>query len=470
MESNSPLFVEEGYWNPVAWTRDDQRLVVSHYISSTHSELFVVDLASSKRVALHPPDTQASVGGGLPSLDGSHFFVRSDHEGGFNRLYRVTLEGRRRPRPVYESLTSDVPWDVEGLALSPDGATLAFTVNENGWSTLWLLDTATGEKQRLEGAPQGQISGLRYAREAPVLGFSVNSPTAPRDPWTWGADQGFRRWVTSEVGGLDSARFVAPELIHVTSFDGTVVPAWLYLPPGEGPHPVVIGIHGGPESQARPRFHSTRQYLLLESGIASIVPNVRGSRGYGRDYLLADNGEKREDSVRDIGAILDWIAEQPELDADRVAVTGGSYGGYMVLASLVHYSDRLVGGVDVVGISNFVTFLENTKSYRRDLRRVEYGDERDPQMRSHLESISPANQADRIQTDLFVAHGANDPRVPLGEAEQIVDAVRANGQDVWLMVANNEGHGFRKKENSDIYRLLYVLFLEEKLLQDEVPQ
>ncbi len=463
MDSDTPLFEATGYWSARAWTRDGSRLVVGRYISATHSELYVHELATGQRTALHPPKVQASVSGGVPSADGSHFYVLSDHQGDFKQLYRVTLQGKRRPRPVYEPLSPDIPWNVEGLALSPDGGTLAFTVNEQGWSTLWLLDTATGERTKLGDAPQGLIRGLRFARDAPVLGFTLSSPTAPSDPWTWTAGAGFTRWVTSEVGGLDTSRFVAPTLIELESFDGTRVPAWYYRPPGDGPFPVVIGIHGGPESQARPRFHSTRQYLLLESGIASVVPNVRGSRGYGRENLLADNGMKREDSVRDIGAVLDWIAEQPELDAGRVAVSGGSYGGYMVLASLIHYSDRLVAGVDVVGISNFLTFLEHTKAYRRDLRRVEYGDERDPQMRAHLAAISPTARAHEIDAALFVAHGANDPRVPVGEALQIVEAVRANGQDVWLMVAHNEGHGFRKKENSDVFRLLQVMFLEEKL-------
>ena len=203
---------------------------------------------------------------------------------------------------------------------------------------------------------------------------------------------------------------------------------------------------------------------MARLGVAVVVPNVRGSTGYGTTYVGLDNGFQREDSVKDIGALLDWIDTQPDLDSDRIAVFGGSYGGYMVLASAVHYSDRLKAAVDIVGISNFVTFLENTQDYRRDLRRVEYGDERDPEMRAHLERISPLNNVDRISVPLFIVQGENDPRVPVTESTQMVEALRENGNDVWYMNALNEGHGYRKKENRDIYQQATVLFLEQHLL------
>jgi dipeptidyl aminopeptidase/acylaminoacyl peptidase len=204
--------------------------------------------------------------------------------------------------------------------------------------------------------------------------------------------------------------------------------------------------------------------LLQKNGAAVIVPNVRGSNGYGKNYMSLDNGFKREDSVKDIGALLDWIATQPDLDQDRVAVFGGSYGGYMVLASAVHYSDRLKAAVDIVGISNFVTFLENTQDYRRDLRRAEYGDERDPAMRAHLQAISPLNQVDRIGIPMLVVQGQNDPRVPVSEAVQIVAALREQGMPVWYMNALNEGHGYRKKENRDVYQQATMMFLREYLV------
>jgi dipeptidyl aminopeptidase/acylaminoacyl peptidase len=286
------------------------------------------------------------------------------------------------------------------------------------------------------------------------------------DPLSHG---GLTRWTFSEVGGLDTDSFVVPELVSFPTFDSgkggpDSIPAWVFKPEGEGPFPVIIQIHGGPEGQSRPSFSSTYQMWTQKLGAAVISPNVRGSDGYGKTYMGLDNGFKREDSVKDIGALLDWIATQPDLDENRVAVFGGSYGGYMVLASAVHYSDRLKAAVDIVGISNFVTFLENTQDYRRDLRRAEYGDERDPEMRAHLEAISPLNNVDKIKVPMFVVQGQNDPRVPVTEAEQIVAALREQGSDVWYMNALNEGHGYRKKENRDIYQQATMLFFQTYLL------
>jgi dipeptidyl aminopeptidase/acylaminoacyl peptidase len=277
------------------------------------------------------------------------------------------------------------------------------------------------------------------------------------------------QWTFSEAGGLDTSKFVTPEVVEFQTFDQVdgaprMIPAFYYRPPGEGPFPVVINIHGGPEGQARPFFNPITQYYLLEMGIAALYPNVRGSSGYGKSYLLLDNADKREDSVRDIGALLDWIGTRPELDADRIAVVGGSYGGYMVLASMVHFDDRLRAGIDLVGISNFVTFLENTSDYRRDLRRVEYGDERDPEMRAVLERISPNNHAAKISKPLFVVQGLNDPRVPASESEQMVDVIREHGGTVWYLLAKDEGHGFNKKANRDYFTHAAVLFLERFLI------
>ncbi|MEO1321301.1 MAG: alpha/beta fold hydrolase, partial [Pseudomonadota bacterium] len=228
--------------------------------------------------------------------------------------------------------------------------------------------------------------------------------------------------------------------------------------------PVIISIHGGPPGQSRPTFNPSVQYWGEALGATVILPNVRGSTGYGERFQLLDNGRLREDSVRDIGALLDWIETRDDLDTDRVAVFGGSYGGYMVLASSVYYSDRLRAAVNIVGISNFVTFLENTQDYRRDLRRVEYGDERDPAMRAHLEKISPLNNVSEIAVPMFVVQGENDPRVPVTEAIQIVAALRESGNPVWYMNALNEGHGYRKKENRDIYQQATVLFFQENLI------
>ena len=457
---DAPLFEAEGSWSALAFSPDDQRLLVRHYVSVNDARLHLLDLASARLTRLSPAEAPASDRDGLFSADGETLYVTSDREGEFVSLYAVDLASQRWTR-----LTEGIPWNVEQLTLSPDGGTLAFTVNADGVSAMHLLDTATGVTTAVQGAPPGRVQGLRFAEAAPVLGFALESGSAVADVWTHDLREGtFTQWTRSEVGGMDPDAFVAPELVRFASFDGLEVPAFYYRPPGPGPHPVLVRIHGGPEAQARLNFSATTQHLVRDLGIAVLVPNVRGSNGYGKSYLLLDNGMKREDSVRDIGALLDWIAARPELDAERVAVSGGSYGGYMVLAALTTYPDRIRAGVDVVGISNFVTFLEGTKAYRRDLRRAEYGDERDPEMRAFLERISPVNSADRIQSALFVAHGANDPRVPVGEARQIVEAVRANGQDVWLLVAHDEGHGFRKQANREVYTQLWVMFLARHLL------
>jgi dipeptidyl aminopeptidase/acylaminoacyl peptidase len=245
-----------------------------------------------------------------------------------------------------------------------------------------------------------------------------------------------------------------------------MIPSFLYKPANATkPYPVLIDIHGGPESQAQPYFSSFTQYLVNEMGIAVFEPNVRGSSGYGKSYLKLDNEYKREESVKDIGMLIEWIKKQPDLDSSRICVYGGSYGGYMVLSSMVHFGEQLKCGIDYVGISNFISFLENTQDYRRDLRRAEYGDERDPQMRSYFEKIAPLNHADKINKPLFVIQGLNDPRVPASEAEQIVKAVRGNGQKVWYLLAKDEGHGFQKKSNRDYLVNSIILFLEENLLK-----
>jgi dipeptidyl aminopeptidase/acylaminoacyl peptidase len=227
----------------------------------------------------------------------------------------------------------------------------------------------------------------------------------------------------------------------------------------------VINIHGGPEAQARPNFQGRGNYFMNELGIAMIYPNVRGSAGYGKSFLLLDNGFLREGTYKDINALLDWIATRPDLDADRVMVTGGSYGGHMTLAVSTFYSDRIRCAIDVVGISNLVTFLQNTSAYRRDLRRAEYGDERDPKMRKFLTDIAPLTNVDKIRKPLFVVQGANDPRVPRSEAEQIVKALQEHGTPVWYLLAKDEGHGFRKKRNSDFQFYASVMFMQEYLLR-----
>lgn len=464
--SSEPTLIGQadgGYWNPIQWSPDDSQLLVLHYISTTNRRLLVCATDGSGCQNITDPKKPQAWKVARWHPDGDKLFVSVDSKGEFARLYQVPLGKKGIARKGWTPLTDDIDWDVEGASLSSDGSTLAFTVNEEGWTALWLLNVADGTKKRVD-LPKGIVARVRWAREAKVLGLTMTGPTSTGDTYTYDPTSGdLTRWTVSEMGGIVASTLIEPTLERTASFDGLSVPMFVYSPAGDGPHPVVINIHGGPEGQARPYF-SSRTQALVSAGFSVVVPNVRGSSGYGRTYVSLDNGYLREDSVKDIGAVLDWIDSKPgTFDAARVGVSGGSYGGYMVLAALTTYPARIKAGVDVVGISNFVTFLENTKSYRRDLRRVEYGDERDPKMRAFQERISPTTNVGSIASALFVAHGANDPRVPVGEAEQIIEAVRANGHDVWSMIAMDEGHGFSKKGNRDTFALLQLLFFVQHL-------
>jgi len=455
------------WWGPADFKPDGKHLLIQNYVSITDSRIHLHDLASGETRLV----AGGEEGGGVyqgPEFDGEGqgFFLITDRDSDFQRLAYQNLKTGE-----LEIITDDIEWDIDNFLLSDDRSRAAFEVNEDGISRLYLMDPGTRRCERVDLVPTGLISGLEFSPDGRRLAMTLNTAQTPSDAFTLelGEDPltatGLTQWTYSEVGGLNTDNFVAPGLVHYPTFDGRDLPVFVYRPEAEGPHPVIIYIHGGPEGQYTPGFSSTFQLWIAKLGAAVLAPNVRGSSGYGKEYVKLDNGFLREDSVKDIGALLDWIKTQPDLDETRVAVYGGSYGGYMVLASLMHYSDRLQAAVDIVGISNFVTFLENTQDYRRDLRRVEYGDEREPEMRKHLEKISPNNNADRITTPLFVAQGQNDPRVPVTESEQVVESVRGAGYDVWYMNALNEGHGFRKKENRDLYGQIVVMFFQEYLAE-----
>src|SRR6266568_567705 len=341
------------------------------------------------------------------------------------------------------------------------------SINE---SYLWLVDTTTGEKIELtprNAAEKVSYGEARFSKNGHELGFSLNNARGPGDCYSLDVATGkFERWTTSETA-VKTESFPQAELVRWKSFDGKMISGFLYKPPAKftGKRPVLVEIHGGPEGQSQPRFLGRSNYFLNELGIALIYPNVRGSTGYGKTFSLLDNGFKREDTYKDINALFDWIATQPELDADRIAVTGGSYGGHMTLAVSTFYSDRIRCSVDVVGMSNLVTFLEHTEAYRRDLRRVEYGDERDPKMREFLEKIAPMHNIEKIKKPMFVIAGKNDPRVPVSESQQIADALKKAGTPVWLLIAKDEGHGYRKKPNQDFQFYTTVEFLQEHLLK-----
>ena len=461
----------EGSWNAMGFSPDNKQLLVMRYLSASDSRPGVVDVATGKLTMFPVEGGTASFGRFAFTPDGKGVdFISDEPLDGqaqeFKSLRRHDLATNKVTR-----VGPRIDWDVQGFDLSRDGQYLAYTSNEDAITRLRVLELPSMREVALPELPIGVISGAAFSPDGKRLAVSLNSATSPSDAHVIDLDgKRAARWPESEVGGLDASKFVAPSLIRYPTFDqvdgkARTIPAFYYRPANaNGKLPVIINIHGGPEAQSYPTFNPTAQYLANELGVAMLVPNVRGSSGYGKTYLSLDNAEKREDSVRDIGALLDWIARQPELDASRVGVMGGSYGGYMVLASLQHYPERIKAGIDVGGISDFTTFLNNTESYRRDLRRAEYGDERKPEMQAVFERISPLNNAHKIKSALFVAQGKNDPRVPYTEAEQIVKAARANGGPVWYLLYDDEGHGFRKKANSDYFNAASMQFWQTYLL------
>ena len=454
--------VDQQTWSAYDWSRDGKTLLLNRYVSANESYPALLDVASGQRTELpRPTKDKAAFGPMAFAADGKSILIASDAGGEFSRLARLDLASQK-----YTWLTDDIPWDVSDIAVEPITGDIVVVVNEDGASRLYLLSHGDGSRRALK-LPLGIVSGLEFSPDGKRLGFTLARPDSPPDAYSLTVAEGeLTRWTFSEVGGLNPASFLAPSRIQFKSFDDRMIPAYYFRPrvaSSSKKVPVFISIHGGPESQYQPFFSPIIQYHLNELGMAVICPNVRGSSGYGKTYLALDNAEKREDSVKDIGALLDWIAQQPELDSSRVVVSGGSYGGYMVLASLTHFGDRIKAGIDNVGIANFVTFLERTAPYRVDLRRAEYGDERDPRMRATFDRISPLNNADKIRSALMVVHGRNDPRVPFFEAEQIAAKVRASGKPVWTLFANNEGHGFAKRDNSDYQRAVEVLFLKQHL-------
>ncbi|MBI3854090.1 MAG: S9 family peptidase [Planctomycetes bacterium] len=445
------------FWVVTDWAPNDTELMMLKVVSVNDTRPYTLNLSHPiPESVLDVPDN-VKVSCSSPKFAyPTPWIMGCDWQGEFRQLAQST----GKVSAAFRHLTIvDKPWDVTDIEVHD--RQIAYVKNEDGTSRLYFL----GEDRPVD-LPLGIVSGMRFSRDGKRLGFTLSRADAPSDAYTYEiAEKKLVRWTFSETGGLDASAFVTPQRFSFKSFDQREIPAYVYKPRKAGKAPVVISIHGGPESQYQPFFTPLTQYWVNELGIAVIAPNVRGSTGYGKTYTALDNAEKREDSVKDIGALLDWIAAQPDLDASRVAVFGGSYGGYMVLASLVHFGDRLKAGIDVVGIANFVTFLERTSGYRVDLRRVEYGDERDPKMRAVFERISPANHADRIRSALLVAHGRNDPRVPFSEAEQIAAKVRAQGRPVWTVYADNEGHGFARKENRDYLSAAMTLFLKKHLME-----
>ncbi len=462
-----------GGWDGIEVSPDETRVAITRYVSATRSEVWLLRLADGQRQQLLPAAGETVVASHFSAgwtPDGQSIFVVSDRASEFRELMRLDLA---TPAPAgLKRLTAHIPWDVADGDLAPGSGLLALTVNVDGRDELRLLDPATGAERALPAATRlstGSVGALRTHRRTGELALVNSGARAPAqvlslDPKT-GAVQAWTQPYTP--AGLDLASLPDPEIVRWKSFDGRTISGILYLPPARftGKRPVYMSVHGGPEAQSKLGWKGRLNYLTQELGVAVFEPNVRGSSGYGKTFLNLDNGRLREDSVKDMGTAIDWMTTHPRLDAKRVVVAGGSYGGYMALAASVRLADRIAGAASTVGISNFVTFLERTESYRRDLRRVEYGDERDPAMRAFLESISPLNLSDKISKPLLVAQGKNDPRVPWTESEQIVRKLQARNSPVWYLLADNEGHGFSRRENADFYFATLVKFLQDTVLK-----
>ncbi len=443
-------------WRVVRWFDRENRVILSEYQSSTSSKLWSLDLATGKR-------SELGDGESADDDNSERWLYRKKFDGDFGKLSRVDLKSGER-----QWVTKDIEYDVDSWSIARSGKRVAVLANANGNAQLKLFD-ADLKALPVPALPPGLITSASWHKNGRDLALAIESAESPGEVFSLDAESGLvTRWTQHPVVAAVKRPFAEAEPITWRSFDGMTISGFLHRPNTKnfpGKRPVIISIHGGPESQSRPGFRGRNNYWINERGYALIYPNVRGSAGFGKRFLEADNNKKREDSVKDIGALLDWIQTQPELDASRVAVMGGSYGGYMVLAASVMYGNRLAAAFNSVGISHFVSFLENTETYRRDLRRVEYGDERDPEMRKFLESISPLTHADKIKLPLMVSHGKNDPRVPYTEAEQIVRKVRANGSPVWYLLAEDEGHGFAKKANADFQFAAMTTFYDRYLLK-----
>lgn len=452
-----------GGWGASDWSDDESLILFDEYISVNESRIWLFNTKTGEKTRVLPVNDERTTYNSVAlTNDNKGFYLITDKDSEFSKLAYYDFQTKK-----LTILTPQINWDITSVDVTEDGSKIAFVTNEMGVSKLFIMNAKTGKYSQVTQIPTGLIGGVSWHKNNLSLGFSYASSNSSSDAYELNTvTNQLTRWTESELGGLDASRIQSPKLIKWKSFDGLEISGFMYPPDKKftGKRPVIINIHGGPEAQSRPGFIGRNNYYLQELGICIIFPNVRGSTGFGKTFTDLDNGFKREESVKDIGALLDWIAQQPDLDASRIMITGGSYGGYMTLACAFHYNERIRCSLDIVGISNFNTFLKNTESYRRDLRRVEYGDERDPAMAEFFEKIAPLNNVEKITKPIFIVQGKNDPRVPYTEAQQMVEKIRASGGKVWYLMANDEGHGFGKKNNQDFLFYSTIEFIKQNLL------
>lgn len=460
--SNVRLLAQaSGSWQLLDWSPDGGALLARQNVSSAQTRLWVVDVRTG---ATHevPVSDSPSLVGAAQFRSRTTIVASNDAEGEFLHLVEIDVPSGRVTSLV------DTRGDVEALSLSPDRSQVAFVASEDGVGVLHVYDLKRQRPVPLRGLPDGSVLSVSWHPSRPEIAFDVNSSRHPRDVFSIDLSNGrIARWTRSETNGLNAESLPEAQLIHWKSFDDLAISGVLYRPPQRftGKRPVMINIHGGPAERERPRFLGFTNYFVNDLGVAVIYPNVRGSTGFGKSFLKADDGLNREGQVKDIGALLDWIASDPDLDASRVMVTGASFGGYMTYAVAAAYPDRIRCAFAGSAISSLVTDLEHVIPERLADRRAEYGDERDPKVRAHLDSIAPINHASALRMPLFIAHGQNDRRVPLQEAERMAAAVEKNGAPLWYLVAKDEGHGFGRKPNVDYLFSAWALFVQEYLIK-----
>jgi len=470
MDPNNPksdklvLQVKGGGWGISDISTDGQKLLISEYVSANESHIWLLETATGKLSEVTDRKSKGIIQSGASFSDATdEIWMVTDKDNEFERLATMNLATKK---VVYH--TSKIPWNVENYNLSEDKKSIVFITNEAGLNKMYLMNAKDKTYSAVKNIPIGLIGGANFTKDNQNIFFTQSTAQSASDVYKLILKTGvIQRWTESELGEMQKSDMSVPKFIEWKSFDNLTISGFYYPVASKftGKRPVLINIHGGPEGQSMASFLGSNNYYTNEMGVAIIFPNVRGSSGFGKTFIAKDNGFLREDSVKDIGALLDWIAQQPELDKDRIMIMGGSYGGYMTLATAYHYADKIKCSVDIVGISNFNTFLKNTEEYRRDLRRVEYGDERIPEMAAFFEKMAPLNNIDKIKKPLFIIQGTNDPRVPVTEATQMRDKLKANGNVVWYLEAKDEGHGFRKKANVDFQRLAVIRFMQEYLIK-----
>jgi len=451
-------------WVGFDFSPDDKTLACRRYRSATESEVWMINLASggTGRVLPEADGPTARFEEIAFDHDGTGLYLVSDRGSEFCKLHRFDLQTRK-----LEPVVASISWDIESVSISRDRRNLAMLANEDGVGKLYFYDPVGRRLSSPSKAPKGDVSLGAFSIDGSKVVLNVSTTQAPTQGYLLNIANGeVTQWTEAETAGLATESFSAPRAVQIASFDGLPISTLVVKPPSrfKPPYPVLVYYHGGPEAQSRAGFLGRYNYLLRELGVALVLPNVRGSAGYGKTFLKLDDKYLREDAVKDAGAVLDWIAASPEFDKRRVMVEGASYGGYMSLAVSARYPDRICGAIDEVGITHFVSFLERTEASRQDLRRTEYGDERDPDMRAFLHRISPLTNAASISKPLLVVQGKNDPRVPWQESQQIVEAVRRRGVPVWYLLAENEGHGFARRDNADYLFFAKLKFIEQYLL------